>query len=206
MKIRTVLPLAAVAVLGAGAAQAVPFTPTFSDYAFPGSQFTVDAAANAFFSANYGITIDNSYLYRDSRDTFDGIGVANGEVSEIGTFQIGRINFLDTTNFVTVDFLAILDTTYSAFTAGGTLLQTFSAPGGATNGTFTLGGGIISYLTFATTGGFGTVSGLTYDYDGTTDGHNDDINPPTSVPEPTTLALLGFGLAAFGFRTRRKTA
>jgi hypothetical protein len=87
MKLRPALPLAAVALLGSNFAQAIPFTPTFSEYPFPGTAYTVDAAANAFFSTNYGITIDNSYLYRDSRDTFDGIGVANGEASEGGTPQ-----------------------------------------------------------------------------------------------------------------------
>jgi len=207
MNIRPVL-LAATAVLGANLAHAVPYTPAFSDYAFPGSQYTVDAAANAFFSTNYGITIDNAYLYRDGRDTFDGIGVSTGEVHEIGSTQTARINFLDTTNFVTINWWSIQATTYSAFTAANALVGTFSV-GSDLTGTHTFGGGstLISYLTWTSGGGFGQVSGLSYDYDGTTDGRNDDLDPrPTPVPEPGTLTLLGLGLAAFGLRRRKQTA
>lgn len=181
-------------------AYAVTFTPAFSDFPFPGTQFTVDAAANTYYTANYGITVENSYLYRDSRDTFDGIGVANGEVSEIGTPQTGRINFLDTTDFVIVDYLAILNTTYSAFKSDGTLITSIlQTPG---NGTFNFAGGgsLISYITFASTGGFGTVSGLTYNYDGITDGRNDDLNP---IPLPAALPLMASALGLFGFGLRR---
>lgn len=175
-------------------AMAVTFTPKFSDYPFPGTQFTVDAPANAYYSTNYGITIDNAYLYKDSRDTFDGIGIANGTVAEIGTPQAGRINFLDTTDFVTIDYLAIQGTTYSAFGSGGALLDSFFSPGGEANGTFSLigGGNVISYITFASSGGYGTVSSLVYNYDGITDGRNTDL---PSVPLPASAWLLGSGLA-----------
>jgi hypothetical protein len=187
-------------VVAASGAQAAPFTPQFSDYPFPGSQFDVDAAANAFYSTNYGISIENAYLYKDVRDTFDGIGIANGTVAEIGTPQSGRINFLDTTNFVTIDYLAILSTNYSAFTSGGTLLDTFTASPG--NGTVTLNGSsnAISYLLFSSSGGFGTVSGLSYNYDGTTDGRNDDL---PAVPEPASITLLGLGLVSARLIRRR---
>jgi len=202
MKLKKLLASAAV-LFASSSAMAVPFEPTFSDYAFPGTQYTVDAAANAFFSANYGITIDNAYLYKDGRDTFDGIGVSVGEVPEIGTPQTGTITFLDTTDFVSVDYWSIQATTYSAYDAMNNLIDTFSV-GANQLGTYlftTLDR--ISYITWASNGGFGQITGLRYDYDGTTDGHNDDL-PPTRVPEPNAFLLLGLMLAGLGFVRSKK--
>src|SRR5688500_4448050 len=97
----------AILMLGLGHLTAAPFEPSFSDYSFPGTQFTVDAAANVFFAATYGITVSNAYLYVDGRDTVDGIGVSTGTTSTFGTTQTARIDFLDTTNFVSVDYWTI---------------------------------------------------------------------------------------------------
>ena len=181
-------------------ANAATFTPKFSDYAFPGTQFTVDAPANAYYTTKYGINVDNAYLYKDSRDTFDGIGIANGTVSEIGTPQTGRVTFLDTTDFITVDYFAIFSTIYSAFKSDGTLVSTVEETPG--NGTFSFNGdgSLISYLTFASTGGFGTISSLTYNYDGKTDGVNTDLN---QVPLPAALPLMASAIGLFGFGLRR---
>lgn len=196
--------LASTAVLIASqSALAVPFEPTFSDYAFPGTQYTVDAPANTFFSTNYGITIDNAYLYKDSRDTFDGIGVSVGEVSEIGSAQTGKITFLDTTDFVSVDYWSIRSTTYSAYDTLNALIDTFTV-GADQLGTHLFStSGRISYITWASDGGYGQVTGLRYDYDGTTDGENDDL-PPIGVPEPSPFVLLGLMLAGLGFVRSRK--
>lgn len=203
---KTAFKLASILVAGmvAGAAHSATFTPSFSDYAFPGTQFTVDAAANAFYNTNYGINISNAYLYVDSRDTFDGIGIANGTVAEIGTPQSGRIDFLDTTDFVSVDYLAIQGTVYDAYSSSNVLLGTFSAAPGT--GSFSLSGGgdLISYLTFSSTGGYGTVSGLTYNYDGITGGGNTDLPGSTApIPEPETYAMLMAGLGLIGAVARR---
>ena len=201
------LTIAATALaLSAGAASAATFTPMFDTPSFPGTVFDVesDPSYNLFYSSNFGITIENAYLYKDSRDTFDGIGVANGLGSTTSTPQTGRINFLDTTDFVAVEYLAILAGTWSAFSSGGSLIDSFSSTGGNDNGTQTLSGGVISYIEFSGSGGFVTVSGLTYNYDGTTDGVNDDLPPVSAVPLPAGFPLLFAGLTGLGALARRK--
>ena len=203
MKIfKNTLPALVIAVASTQAT-AIPFEPMFSDYPFSGTQFTVDAAANAYFNTNYGIQIDNAYLYKDSRDTFDGIGVANGEVSKIGKAQSARITFLDTTDFVSIDYLSLQAGTYSAYSLAGGLLDSFNTGSATVNGSYLFNTGtLISYIEFSGTGGYNAISGLRYDYDGTTDGRNDDVT--TSVSEPTTLALFGLSLAGLGFVRRKK--
>lgn len=200
-KMLSVLCVAAVVSAVSTQASAATFTPKFSDYAFPGTQFTVDAAANAYYSTNYGITVENAYLYKDSRDTFDGIGISTGTTSEFGTTQTAKVNFLDSTDFVSVDFWTILDTTYGAYKADGTLISSIFKTGGQ-EGTINFSGGssLIAYLTFTSQTGYGQISGLTYNYDGKTDGHNDDINP---VPLPAALPLMLSGLGVLGFASRR---
>ena len=191
-------------VMVSAQSSAATFTPSFSDYAFPGSQFDVDAAANTYYSVNYGLSISNAYLYVDSRDTFDGIGIANGLVANVSVpNQVGRVDFLDQTDFVSLDVIAILDTTYSAFGTDGTLLSSRLISGN-TNDSFTFDGlgSLIAYVTFATDGGFGAISGLTYNYDGNTDGNNDDIG---AVPVPAALPLMASALGLFGISRKYKS-
>lgn len=194
--------LLAVLSFGSGiAANATTFTPTFDTPPFPGSQYDVTATENAYYAPTYGITVSNAYLYVDSRDTFDGIGIANGNVAEIGTQQSGRVDFLDTTDFVTIDYLTILGGIYQAYDLLGNLVDSFATTGGGATGTETLSGGIISYVLFSGLGGYEAISGLTYNYDGNTDGNNDDISP---IPLPATgLLLLGALGAGLGLRRRR---
>ncbi len=195
-------------VLTSHQAMAIPFEPTFSDYSFAGSQYTVDAVANNFFATNYGIEIDNAYLYVDSRDTFDGIGIANGTVDAIGTSQTGRITFLDTTDFVSVDYVTISSANYNSYDTDGNVLDSFSTGSGNVNDTYLFdSGSLIGFITWEATGGYAAVSGLRYNYDGTTDGKNDDLNGDgnnNQIPEPTILALLAMGLVGFGLTCKNK--
>lgn len=194
---------AAAALATTFGAHAATFTPKFSDYSFPGTQYTVDAAANTFFAANYGITVDNAYLYVDSRDTFDGIGVSTGTTAQFGTTQTARIDFLDTTDFVTIEWWTIQSTTYSAYQPDGTLIDTFTQ-GANQEGTHTFSAPsnkVIGYVTWRSGTGYGQISGLTYNYDGLTGGGNTDLPP---VPEPETYALMLLGLAGLGAVVRRR--
>ena len=198
------LTLAGLVAIFSSQAFAATFTPKFSDYPFPGTQFDINAAANSFFNVNYGITVDNAYLYKDARDTFDQIGIASGFLNTAGA-QTGRVNFLDLTDFVTIEYWSLLDSTYSAYTANNTLISSF-AKGTNDIGTLTFDGGsnLIAYITFSsTTNHFSTVSGLTYNYDGVTGGGNTDLNP---VPVPAALPLMASALGLFAFgRSRRNT-
>ncbi|MES2546147.1 MAG: PEP-CTERM sorting domain-containing protein [Pseudomonadota bacterium] len=202
-KIASVLVMTGLAGMLSSQAYAVTFTPDFTDYSFPGTQFNVDAAANTFFSTNYGISIENAYLYVDSRDTFDGIGVSNGLLeNNFVPNQTARINFLDTTDFVNLDIFTILDTTYTAYRQDGSVIASVLKSGGLNEVlSFTGGGSLISYITFTSDGGFGNVSGLTYNYDGITDGDNTDLNP---VPVPAALPLMASALGFFAVGLRRK--
>lgn len=200
-------------------ASSATFSPTFDTPSFTGTQFNVepDPAYNDFYSDNFGITVSNAYLYVDIRDTFDGIGIANGFLEENNApDQIGRIDFLDTTDFVDLSYAAIFSGgTYEAYDSSGSLLDSFSTGPGTSVGETTLDGGIISYILFSGVGGEVGVSALTYNYDGITDGVNTDIPgtdvtapvdvPVSPVPLPASGLMLLAALAAGGLIRRKAT-
>ena len=174
-----------VALGAAFPAYSATFTPAFDTPSFVGTQFNVesDPSYNDFYRDNFGIEVSNSYLYVDIRDAFDGIGIANGlrEANNVPG-QSGRIDFLDSTDFVDIDYVSIRSGgTYSAFDAVGDVIDEFTTGGGTSNGTYRFDGNIISYITFNGIGGQVGISALTYNYDGTTDGINEDIETDTPV-------------------------
>jgi hypothetical protein len=199
MKLRILTLAFASAALGL-TAYAAPINAKFSDY--PGAPVGIGAldldtvAANTWFNDHYGITFQNAYLYADSRDTFDGLGVANDSAS-----PVAKIFFADGTNFVTVDWLTVnsQDIYLDAYDINNVLVDSFFH--GAGSGTVTLHGTDIRSLVFHDGGGQVGLSSLSYDFDGTTDGTNTDISVPDSG---ATLGLLAgsLGLVAF-FRRRR---
>ena len=207
-KLVSTLTLAGLTVIASSQSMAATFTPDFSDFSFPGNgRFDVNDAANEFFTTNYGITIDNAYLYRgDPRDTFDGIGIANGFAANVNVpNQTGRVNFLDTTNFVDLDIVTINSSVFSAFNESGTIISSITKAGGINEMiSFQGGESIISFITFTSEGGFAGISGLTYNYDGVTGGGNTDIDPDLNqVPVPAALPLMASALSLLGFGFKR---
>lgn len=194
-------------------AHGAAFTPNFDTPSFPGTQFDVesDPSYNVFYAENFGITVLNAYLYKDSRDTFDGIGIASGPVARAGSTtpprEFGRIDFLDTTDTVTIDYWALEPSVYEAYSPTGVLVDSVSVP--AEISTMTLDGGIIGYILFsAERSAFATISSLSYNYDGTTDGVNDDL-VDAPVPVPAGLVLLApvlIGMGGLSYRAKRRAA
>jgi len=198
------LMMAGVLALASTSSQAVPLSVNFTDYPgapAPGNSI-VDAdtaAVNDWFNDNYGITFKDAYLYYDVRDTFDAIGVA----SDSGP-TTACVLFADGTDFVTVDWVAVVGNPIyiDAYDINGNLLDSFFAPGaGTSEGTTTLNGADIRKLTFHDSGGFVALSSLRYDYDGTTDGNNDDI--PKAPDAGSSLGLLALSLIGLGSLRKR---
>lgn len=206
----TVTFVLALMLAGAGNAGAVPQTVDFSDW--PGSPTSfgwvdVDTVgANTWFYDNYGLEFSNVYMYWDDRDPFDNIGIAS-DISSMADYNggTGYFYFADTTDYVTIDWTTISseDIYLDVYDAANNVLDSFFAAGSGTlAGTTTLTAPGISAMSFHDGGGQVGISTLSYDYDGVTDGRNDDVDSP--IPEPATVALLGLGIACISYQKRRR--
>lgn len=190
MRILSALGAAALSLLVVVPALAATTTIDFTEISFPGSTLN---ASNEY--AADGVLFSNAYYYVDSRDPFDGRGIANGDLEDVtAPTQIGRIDFVGgTTNVFSFDWWTLFGALdVKAYDAGDNLLDSLLGVTGS--GSNTLTGPAISYVTWNDGGGFVQLSTISYDLE--------------AIPLPATLPLLAgaIGLCGLAAARRRRAA
>jgi hypothetical protein len=126
------------------------------------------------------------------------------------TFSIAFLNPVAAFGFYGIDIGEFGSQLSLLFTLVGGGTQTWSLPYVATNGQNTLRDGSLLYAGFINTTGFtsvaflGTNSSDVFGFDDMTVGSIQQVQPPSVVPEPSTVLLMSVGLVAVAALMRRR--
>ena len=157
-----------------------------------------DAVTNQWNS--FGLTVSNAYWYLDTgnNDPFAekmGLSLALGHESAPVT---GTISFSSLLSQLTVDFwtFANQSMTLEAFGANNASLGTVIIGPSNVNSSSTASFGNVQYLQWTGIGGQAQISSLSYEVP--------TLQEVSSVPEPSTLALILASLGLLGFAARQR--